>query len=274
MFFLASSLWAASDYCFNCHLTQEGASIKFKKDVHYAAALSCADCHGGDPKINDMNKSKTPEKGFRLRIKRQDDPQFCAGCHSNTKFMATYPSKLPVNQLAEYQRSVHGRKLASGNGKAAECVDCHGIHEIRKVSDTDSPAASKNISATCATCHAKTMEAFKGSPHDGKPLTTCAGCHGSHSVEEARTTMLTGDDAPCANCHKADSKGAKAAAEIADLLDTLQKGGADSKEALARARVAVHTFNVAAIKRAIEDAKTPPAASQAAPQPPSGARGE
>ena len=48
--------------------------------------------------------------------------------------------------------------------------------------------------------------------------------------------MLTGETAVCSTCHKADSKGGKAAVEIADLLDTLAKGGDDSKDALARAR--------------------------------------
>ena len=61
--------------------------------------------------------------------------------------------------------------------------------------------------------------------------------------------MLTGAKSVCARCHKAGSDGAKAAAEIAQLLAGLEAAGPGSKEALARARLAVHTLDVAAVKQ-------------------------
>jgi len=250
---LLCGVCSAEDYCFDCHSTQEGTSNTFKKDAHYAATFSCSDCHGGDPKINDMNLSKTAEKGFRLRVKRQEIPDFCGGCHSNAKFMATYPSKLPTNQLAIYQRSVHGRKLAAGKSAAAECVDCHGIHDIAKSTDDASPVSAKNISATCGKCHPGSLDALKAGPHGQVPKINCLTCHGSHNTQEARVSMLTGEASTCTQCHKANSGQAKTAAQIADLLTQLAKDeSAEGKAALARARAVVHTFNVATIKHGAE----------------------
>jgi len=82
----------------------------------------------------------------------------------------------------------------------------------------------------------------------------CTACHASHATKPAGQAMLTGKHAVCRECHDAGSTGEKAAAEIARLLKGLEGTGRKSKEALARARLAVHTFDVAANRRAAEDA--------------------
>ena len=46
----ACTAFGAKDSCFECHSVMEGTSIVFKDDVHYEFGISCADCHGGDPK--------------------------------------------------------------------------------------------------------------------------------------------------------------------------------------------------------------------------------
>jgi hypothetical protein len=250
----ASGPNAAVDYCFGCHEVQEGMSLIYKDDIHYKKGFSCADCHGGDPKINDMNLSKTPEKGFRVRVTRLEVPTFCAGCHSNRKFMARYNPNLPVNQVAIYGKSVHGMKLAAGRMDSAECGDCHGVHNTRPASDPLSYVNPLKVAETCAQCHVETAKAFSGSPHDGAEDTTCVACHGGHAVQIATSTMLTSQDGVCAGCHKATSDAGKAAAEIGRLLANLETAGPDSKEALARARRAAHTSDPVAVKRAIDTA--------------------
>ena len=252
----ATSASAADDFCFDCHGIQEGTSVPFKNDIHYKNTLSCADCHGGNAKVNDMDKSKLPEAGFRVRVKHQDVPLFCAGCHGNAKFMEKFNAKAIVNQYALYSRSVHGQKLAAGNTDSAQCIDCHGVHDTRAVADPESPANPKNIVETCAKCHPETAKVFKGTPHDGKGSTTCLACHGSHGIQPASTALLTGPDSACGKCHKPATDPGKAAAEIADILKGLENGGPGSKDALARARRAAHTVNVAAVKRAMEPPAT------------------
>ena len=255
---------AAEDYCFGCHTVMEGTSLVFKDDVHYHKGLSCADCHGGDPKINDMNLSKTPETGFRRRATRETVPAYCGRCHSDPNFMAQVNPKLRVDQLALYNKSVHGRQLAAGRTEASECVDCHGVHNIRAVSDPCSPVSPAQVTETCAKCHVATAEAFRESPHgheftyDRRP--GCVTCHASHATESATTAMLTGKDAVCVRCHKAGSDGAKTAAGIAQVLTRLETADPNAKEALARLRVAVHTFDMDAVQRAADSATVSPEA--------------
>jgi len=257
---LTSAASAADDFCFQCHQTHEGTGNTFKKDIHRAHELSCSDCHGGDASINNMNKSKAADKGFRPRPSRDQIPLFCAGCHSNAKFMATYDPNLPTNQYALYARSVHSQKPAAGKAPAAECIDCHGIHDIQAPSDPESKTNPKNINATCGSCHKEILDSLSTSPHDPDTNITCITCHGSHSTQKASAALLDPKTGSCARCHMPTSSGAQAAAQIAKILDDLDNAGESSKAALAKAKVVAHSFNPATIQSAIT-AATRPAAS-------------
>ncbi len=255
----AATKSGGEDYCFTCHQAQEGVSVAFKDDVHYRHALSCTDCHGGDARVNDRERSKAPEAGFRLPVQRQDVPTFCAGCHGNARYMAQYQADLPTNQIALYGRSAHGKALAAGNTKAAECIDCHGIHNIRPAGDPQSPANPRNLNATCVKCHAEQAALLRQNrAHANR--TNCVMCHtGGHTIQTATAVLLTGANQGCGRCHRGNSRQAQTAAQIAQFLANLENAGPQSKDALARARRAVHSFNLGAVQRA---ANTP--AAQAA----------
>jgi len=250
---LASAAPAAKDSCFDCHSVVEGTSVVFKDDVHYTNAVSCAACHGGDASEDDQNVSMNADRGFKIRVKRKEMPDYCGRCHSDAKFMRKFKPQQRTDQLALYRTGVHGKRLAAGQTKAAECVDCHGVHNIRAVSDPLSTVHPKNITDTCAKCHAATADLFRKSPHgrvfNSEKRPGCTVCHASHATEPATTAMLAGAKAVCARCHKAGSDGEKAAAEMAQLLTGLETAGPGSKEALARARLAVHTLDVDAVKQ-------------------------
>jgi hypothetical protein len=64
----------------------------------------------------------------------------------------------------------------------------------------------------------------------------------------------------CVRCHKAGSDGAKTAAGIAQVLTRLETADPNAKEALARLRVAVHTFDMDAVQRAADSATVSPEA--------------
>ena len=66
--------------------------------------------------------------------------------------------------------------------------------------------------------------------------------------------MLAGEASVCASCHKPGSKEAKLAEQMAKFLSDLESAGSGSSDALARARVAVHSLNLDAMKRAAETA--------------------
>ncbi len=247
----------AADFCYECHLIKEGTSLKAKNDVHHKNSLSCADCHGGDRAIDDMNRSKVKGTGFSPRPTRRATPDFCGRCHSDATFMAKYIQKV-VNQLELYKSSVHGKALAAGK-KSAECVDCHSVHNTRAVSDPLSTANPKLLATTCGKCHKEVAAAFRKGPHDDDR--SCLTCHAAHDTQRAAAAMFTSPSG-CPSCHEAASEGGEAAAEIAQLLAKLEAAGPAGKDALARARVAMHTCDAAAVKRAAETATNTPKATE------------
>ncbi len=259
---LGGQAWAGADSCFDCHRVMEGMSLKFTNDIHFANAISCAGCHGGDPRESDQNIAMSASRSFKLRVQRQGIPEFCGRCHSDTNFMGKYQPQFRVDSLAQYTNSVHGQRLAAGRKRAAECVDCHGVHNTRAVNDPLSTASPQRISQTCAKCHAATAEAFADTRH-AKAFKTerkpgCTVCHSSHATKPATVAMLTGSTSVCAPCHRPGSQPAKLAEEMAQFLTGLEASGSGSKAALARARVAVHSLSLDALKRAAEPVSASP----------------
>ena len=78
-------------------------------------------------------------------------PALCASCHSDLDKMRPY--NIPVDQYAIYQTSQHGRALARGDTRAAVCTDCHGSHDMRPADDPRSSIHTRNVPATCGSCH-------------------------------------------------------------------------------------------------------------------------
>jgi predicted CXXCH cytochrome family protein len=252
---LACLSCAGKDSCFECHRVMEGMSLKFTNDVHFSKTISCAQCHGGDPNEPNQNIAMSSSRGFKVRVARQGVPEFCGKCHSDTNVMSKYDQRR-VDQLAQYMTSVHGKLLAAGRRRAAECVDCHSVHDTRAVSDPLSTASPQRISKTCARCHASTFDAFSNSRH-GRLFTTqrlpgCTVCHSAHATEPATTAMLTGPTSVCARCHRPGTPPANLAEDMAQILSKLDAAGPGSKDALDRARVAVHSLNLEAVKKAAE----------------------
>ena len=162
-------------------------SIIFKDDIHYKNGMSCADCHGGDPNEDDGNLSMNASRGFKLRVTHENVPEYCGRCHSDAAFMGKHKPGQRADQAALYRKSVHGEQLAKGNTKAANCVDCHGVHNIRAVDDPQSPVSPSRLAAKCGFCHGEVAGHVPTEParqgfHDewngrlfGVPLEPCHG---------------------------------------------------------------------------------------------------
>ena len=210
---------APKDSCLDCHSALEGKLAEPVKlidsDVHHQAGLSCADCHGGDPKNESMD-AMSPAKGFRSAPKKTQIPEFCARCHSNPGTMRRYNPSLRTDQLSEYLTSVHGKRLKQGDAKVAACVDCHSVHNILAVSDPRAPVYPTNVAKTCARCHADAalmkgynipsnqFALYEKSVHaqalDGGDTSapTCATCHGNHGATPPGVTSVAN---VCGTCH-------------------------------------------------------------------------
>jgi hypothetical protein len=62
--------------------------------------------------------------------------------------------------------SIHGKALLKmGLIVAPSCNDCHGVHDIKRSVDRDSPIHHANISKTCGACHVTVEEIYNASVH-------------------------------------------------------------------------------------------------------------
>src|SRR3990172_7338126 len=133
-----SQAFAAEDQCLSCH--KEIASPQaqtFLKDVHYLAGLTCASCHGGDPNATEMEAAMSPESGFKGVPRRNQIPELCGKCHGSESSPLKDSFGLG-DVLTEFEEGIHGRTLKESID-GPQCVSCHGVHNILKVQDKDSP---------------------------------------------------------------------------------------------------------------------------------------
>jgi predicted CXXCH cytochrome family protein len=212
---------AAKDSCVECHgvlaAGLQAPALAFSDDVHRHAGFSCADCHGGDPQSDDPQIAMSRARGFTGRIAHGAVPRLCARCHSDANLMHKFSPQQRVDQLALYQTSVHGKRLAAGDTAVANCVDCHGIHNIRTVKDPRSPVHPLRLPGTCARCHAdqnhmakykiatNQFAEYRTSVHwdalakrQDMSAPSCATCHGNHGAAPQQVSSVA---AVCGSCH-------------------------------------------------------------------------
>jgi predicted CXXCH cytochrome family protein len=159
-------------------------------------------CHGGDPAATDKVRAKLPTTGFRGKPAGQAVIAVCSTCHSDAELMRKYAPRQRVDQATEYATSVHGKRLAQGDPKAATCVSCHGAHGIRLVNDARSPVYTTNVVATCSRCHADPAYMKGRTLPDGSPLPTDQRARYERSVHHAAMTGRGDLSAPtCNDCH-------------------------------------------------------------------------
>ena len=104
-------------------------------------------------------------RGFKVRVTREDAPEYCGRCHSDAAYIGKYKPGQRTDQVALYRKCVHGEQLAKGNNKTANCIDCHGIHNIRAADDPQSPVHPSRLAGKCGACHGEIAKMFQQSPH-------------------------------------------------------------------------------------------------------------
>ena len=221
-----AGLWAqnassAQNSCLDCHSSLEGnlaqPATLYANDVHSTNGFTCVDCHGGDATQMDPELAMSPARGFRGHIARTAVPELCARCHSDATIIHNFKPQQRIDQLAQYRTSVHGKRLAAGDTKVAECVDCHSVHDIREVRDPLSPVYPTRLPDTCARCHANAehmagygiptdqFSKYQKSVHwaalsEGGDLSApnCATCHGNHGATPPQVDSVA---QVCGTCH-------------------------------------------------------------------------
>lgn len=205
--------------CLECHLTTgDGVGELWQHDVHAHAGIGCDTCHGGDPTEGDSRLAKRPGTGYRGELSPQQMLLSCGGCHADVEYMKARNPLLPVDQLEKYWTSVHGKLLAKGETRVAQCVSCHGAHGVREVNDAKSPVYAENVPATCAHCHADAdymsdfdiptnqydeyVQSVHGKAllekHDVRGAPACNDCHGNHGAAPPSIDAISNI---CGTCH-------------------------------------------------------------------------
>lgn len=109
---------------------------------------TCTDCHG----VHSLQGPST-ENSFHLF-----SPQICANCHADESMMSRYGISTKV--FDTYISDFHGTTVVLFEKIAPDqetnkpvCIDCHGVHDMRKNSDPESHVIKENLLVTCQKCH-------------------------------------------------------------------------------------------------------------------------
>ena len=267
------------DFCARCHsdiaymhrfnpkmradqLSQYLTSVHGKRlkqgDTKVAA---CVDCHGVH-KILAVSDTRAPVYPTNVATT-------CARCHADAAYMKDY--KIPTDQVAHYQKSVHAQMLAQGDTSAPTCTTCHGNHGA-------TPPGVNSVANVCGTCHVFFAQLFEKSPHQAAfakmGLPGCVQCHSNHEIVKPSDDWVgVGPNSVCVTCHAAGDPGYRSAQAIAQdisrlnlaitradaILDDAERKGmevssaklelANAHEALIKARVNVHTFRDSEVQK-------------------------
>ncbi|MEW6741795.1 MAG: hypothetical protein AB1486_03465 [Planctomycetota bacterium] len=171
-----------------------GKRLLEEKDSNAAQCVSCHGAHG-------IREAKSPKS----KVHPKQVPHTCGTCHADSALMSRYTlsdgSALPTDQLADYEKSVHGRALLErGDLGAPACNDCHGNHAAM-------PPEVASVSQVCRTCHARNGELFDGSKHkeafERHDWPECETCHGNHAIAKTSDEMVGATPGTvCHDCHQ------------------------------------------------------------------------
>ena len=170
------------------------SSDVFQDSVHGQQGLQCVDCHTAVGLFPHPPLEPATRREFSLQLYR-----VCRDCHAD--------------QYALTQDSVHERARTAGRSEAAVCTDCHGSHDIQRMTDAATgdllAEARLRIPQTCARCHSTIFDKYLTSVHgsaligEGNPdVPTCIDCHGVHNIRNPLTAAFRlASPSMCARCH-------------------------------------------------------------------------
>lgn len=139
--------------CQQCHSEIYG---QYQESVHGGALINegdlnvptCIDCHG-------VHDTSGPSSSGNFHL---FSPLLCAECHADDELMTQYGISTDVFET--YISDFHGKTVLLFEQTAPDqetnkpvCVDCHGVHDMKKVDDPESKVMKENLLETCQRCH-------------------------------------------------------------------------------------------------------------------------
>lgn len=107
----------------------------------------CEDCHGSHTQEDPTTAA------FRLK-----SPDLCGKCHGDAALMRKY--NISTEVFNTYVADFHGttvklfeKQHPDQETNKAVCSDCHGVHDIKQVTDQDATVVKENLLTTCRRCH-------------------------------------------------------------------------------------------------------------------------
>ena len=241
------------------------------------SVATCIDCHGA----HGVRAVKDPNG----QVYATNVAATCARCHADAGRMAPY--QIRTDQMELYSKSVHGEALLKNRDiSSPTCNDCHGNHGA-------APPGIDAVANVCGQCHAMQWELFNKSAHrkafSEMGLPACVTCHEHHDVMRTSDAMLGVEaSAKCVSCHDPGSAGYTAAGEMKSAVVRLQEhlhkarevlerserawmevsrpvyDLVEGRDRLVRARVEVHRFAAADVRKVTEEGERIAAASEQA----------
>ncbi len=202
--------------CGSCHKDKKA---EFETSAHanglregIKGSPNCYTCHR-----NPIVSANTLTDSTEIKIAQE---KLCISCHLDNQEIRsrTSPSAGFINS---YEQSVHGKALLGGNGKAANCVNCHTAHKVKPASDPTSTVNRFNVPNTCGHCHSSIASDYKQSVHGVAILQkgnldapVCTTCHGEHNIlnpnnPSSPTAYANVSQEICSKCHSSVTLSAK-----------------------------------------------------------------
>ena len=196
-----------AESCGRCHPTERdhfAASAHGRSLAVSADAPSCLSCH--ENAIVDHQAGG--HDGIALKLAQA---ALCESCHVGKPSVAGQTAR-GAHFVAAFEQSVHGADLKKGKAEAANCVDCHGAHEMNSAMAAGDRMNKLHQAETCGRCHQAIMADFATSVHaaalrkGNSDSPACTSCHSEHDIRahtDPASPVYAGNVARqvCASCH-------------------------------------------------------------------------
>jgi hypothetical protein len=184
---------AGGGNCMDCHdgavsppalaASAHGGLAPGKEGQSGAPGAACAPCHGAIAATEEGHPKPAPVD--------------CGRCHASAR-----------DQLAS---SSH---RAVAGPPSAKCKECHGTHEVKKISRMPIAERRQLEKDACGRCHADAWSLYEKSFHGrsrSAGVATCTDCHGGHAIlsrrDPAASTYKLKQAETCAACHMNAKRG-------------------------------------------------------------------